>query len=165
MALSDRVFGFLPKGQPSNILYDGLVAGLAAGERVACTDTDNYWYEIGSEADFLEATKQCLLHLFGDDEQGRFLEQLCYHYGRVLFPKKSQLIVGKDCIVDPSARIEGPCLLGNGVTIGPNVTIKNYAVIGDATSVAEDCLLDQVVLGRNLSISARTSLSHTMHLV
>jgi len=164
MALSDRVFAFLPKGQPSNILYDGLVAGLAAGERVACTLTDNNWYETGSEQDFLAATKQCLLHLFGGDEQGRFLEQLFYHYGRVLFPQNSQLIVGKDCAVDPSARFEGPCLLGNGVTVGSNVTIKKYAVIGDATTVAEGCVLDQTVLGRNLSLSARTTLSQVLRL-
>lgn len=69
IALSDRVFDYLPAGQISNILYDGLASGMAKGEVVKVHRAEPYWFETGSEADYLSASQNCLKHLIDGDPQ------------------------------------------------------------------------------------------------
>jgi len=61
------------------------------------------------------------------------------------FDCRGQLTVGHDVVIDINCLIEGFVQLGNGVSIGPNCTLKN-AQIGDncvikANSVIEDAVL------------------------
>ncbi len=48
------------------------------------------------------------------------------------------LLVGRDVIIDPSARIGANVVINDGVQVGPDVTIKHNCVIGERTSLAVD---------------------------
>ena len=60
--LNRRIFKYLPEGE-SNILYDGVRAGIAAGETVQAFREELGWYETGNPKDFLIATEALLASL------------------------------------------------------------------------------------------------------
>ena len=52
--MSPRILRYLPLGE-SNLLYDGLIAGMASGETVKANLLDADWFETGQLRDFLQA--------------------------------------------------------------------------------------------------------------
>ena len=147
IALSDRVFDYLPQGQASNILYDALTKAIADGELVRGHFKQNTWYETGNEADFLDASNNCLQHLANNDNCGRILKELHHHFGRVLIPVSSGVWIGQNCEIHQSATIDGPALIGNNVKIGPSTHLKGFSVVGDKTLIGEGCILENCILG------------------
>lgn len=74
---SDRLFDYLPKGEPSNVLYDGLTAALKAGETVWVHEApEALWYETGNESDFLAAQKALIHEVQNETVHGEFLKQI-----------------------------------------------------------------------------------------
>ncbi len=59
MCLSSRIFRYLPDGE-SNILYDGVMAGIRNGEKVLAFEEELDWFETGNPTDFLHASRVCL---------------------------------------------------------------------------------------------------------
>ncbi len=55
----ERIFRYLPEGE-SNLLYDAVQKGIAAGERVNAFEEKLVWFETGNPKDFLEATRELL---------------------------------------------------------------------------------------------------------
>ncbi|MCB0366043.1 MAG: NDP-sugar synthase [Bdellovibrionaceae bacterium] len=165
MALSDRVFAFLPQDQASNILYDGLASGIRVGEKVEAFEVEGAWYETGSESDFLSASLACLNHLLSDDPLGASLKELHHHYGRVLLPHGSDVLVGTNCHIDPSAQICGPTLLGHGVQLAQGVDLKGFNIIGDGTVIDDGCSLESSVIGSHLQIPKGSSLHAQLRLI
>lgn len=58
--LNKRVLKYLPENGESNLLYDGLLAAIKAGEKVIAHDEELFWQETGNAHDFLEATSAAL---------------------------------------------------------------------------------------------------------
>jgi len=58
--LNKRVLRYLPKTGESNLLYDGLVSAIQAGEKVMAHEEELFWRETGNAHDFLEATSAAL---------------------------------------------------------------------------------------------------------
>lgn len=156
IALADRVFDYLPKNQVSNILYDALTHALTKGESVRGHLEENIWYETGSEADFLRASQSCLKHLMLGDEYGRSIEELLNHFGRILLPQAPGVWVGERTTIPSSVSIEGPCLVGNHVEIGANTQIRGFGIIGDNCTVGNNCVLENGILGPNLTLPANS---------
>jgi UDP-3-O-[3-hydroxymyristoyl] glucosamine N-acyltransferase len=59
-------------------------------------------------------------------------------------------VIGRDCVIDPSAVIAATCVLGDRVKIGANVIVGAGAVIGDDVEIGDDSQLDP-----NVTIYAR----------
>lgn len=82
LALFDpKILEFLPEGE-SNILYDGAISAIEAGEKVFANTCETNWFETGNEDDFIAAHDFILknwenpmndiikkaIHRFGSDE-------------------------------------------------------------------------------------------------
>lgn len=70
LIVSTRVLKYLPPTGESNLLYDGLIAAIQAGERVSAHVEDLMWFETGNPTDFLHATREALPHLSAKNQEG-----------------------------------------------------------------------------------------------
>ena len=68
--------------------------------------------------------------------------------------------IGHNCVIDPSAIIHGPTLIGNNVTIGAGATIEN-CVIGDNVNISQGCQLMLSVVGDGTFLPFRAALFMT----
>lgn len=64
---------------------------------------------------------------------------------------------GRNCHVDPTARIYGPSTIGNNVTIGAGVVIDN-CIIGDNVTISQGCQLMLSVVGDGCFLPFRAAL-------
>jgi carbonic anhydrase/acetyltransferase-like protein (isoleucine patch superfamily) len=73
----------------------------------------------------------------------------------------SELVkIGKNCVIDPTAVIQGPALIGDNVTIGAGAVIDN-CVIGDSVNISQGCQLMLSVVGDGAFLPFRASLFMT----
>lgn len=68
--------------------------------------------------------------------------------------------IGRNCIIDPSAVIHGPTLIGDNVTIGPGVTVDN-CIIGNNVNIAQGCQLMLSVVSDGCFLPFRSALFMT----
>ena len=135
LLLSDRVFKYLPDGE-SNILYDALAKGIAAGEKVETLVSDFTWYETGNPKDFLKATGEAIeLLSSGRGEDAKSLRAFCREYwgkeigftdsanGKVVHPRS----------VAPPKGIEGFAVIGSDIDLKQEPQIKNAVLLPGAS--------------------------------
>lgn len=60
LLVNKRVLKYLPENAESNLLYDGLLSAIRAGEKVVAHEEELFWHEIGNAHDFLAATSAAL---------------------------------------------------------------------------------------------------------
>lgn len=70
---------------------------------------------------------------------------------------RDPICIGKDCQIDPTATIIGPTTIGDGVFIGPNVTVV-AAHIGDHAVLEPCCTIWFGVLGARSSLLANRNI-------
>ena len=115
--------------------------------------TDEYWCDIGNVQTYLQAHYDMLS-------------------GRVKFPLTVKKIdeniwVGEKVDIDPTARLEGPCYIGDytqlreGAHIGAYTVIGNHNYIGPHTSIKRSVLWDRNKLGRCVEIRGAAICSGT----
>jgi carbonic anhydrase/acetyltransferase-like protein (isoleucine patch superfamily) len=75
--------------------------------------------------------------------------------------RSSSLVkVGKNCNIDSSAVIHGPCIIGDNVTIGAGAVIDN-CLIGSNVTVSQGCQLMLSVIGDGCFLPFRAALFMT----
>jgi len=62
------------------------------------------------------------------------------------FDLRGHLDAGQDVVIDINAVLEGQVTLGNRVSIGPNVSIRN-ATVGDDVTILANCVIEDAVIG------------------
>jgi bifunctional UDP-N-acetylglucosamine pyrophosphorylase/glucosamine-1-phosphate N-acetyltransferase len=62
------------------------------------------------------------------------------------FDLRGRLQAGQDVVIDVNAVLEGDILLGNRVSIGPNVVMRNVRV-GDDAVILANCVIEDAVIG------------------
>jgi bifunctional UDP-N-acetylglucosamine pyrophosphorylase/glucosamine-1-phosphate N-acetyltransferase len=67
------------------------------------------------------------------------------------FDLRGQLTAGQDVIIDVNAVLEGDITLGNRVTIGPNVVMRNVQA-GDDVSILANCVIEDADIGNGARI-------------
>lgn len=73
----------------------------------------------------------------------------------------SELVhIGRNCNIDPSARIHGPTIIGNNVTIGAGTVIDN-CIIGDNVTISQGCQLMLSVVSDGSFLPFRAALFMT----
>ena len=74
-----------------------------------------------------------------------------------LSKRRGPIHIGRDCQIDPTATIIGPTTIGDGVVIGPNVTIVAGS-IGDHAVLEPSCTVWFGVLGARSSLLANRNI-------
>jgi bifunctional UDP-N-acetylglucosamine pyrophosphorylase/glucosamine-1-phosphate N-acetyltransferase len=71
------------------------------------------------------------------------------------FDLRGQLTAGQDVVIDVNAVLEGTVRLGNRVTLGPNVVLRNTTV-GDDVTILANCFIEEAVIGDRARIGPFT---------
>ena len=77
--------------------------------------------------------------------------ELCLQAGVTLpdparFDLRGELTAGQDVFIDVNAVLEGNIVLGDRVTIGPNVVMRN-ATVGDDVTILANCVIEDAEIG------------------
>jgi UDP-N-acetylglucosamine diphosphorylase / glucose-1-phosphate thymidylyltransferase / UDP-N-acetylgalactosamine diphosphorylase / glucosamine-1-phosphate N-acetyltransferase / galactosamine-1-phosphate N-acetyltransferase len=80
--------------------------------------------------------------------------------GRQVLESSELVKVGKGCIIDPSAIIHGPTIIGDNVTINAGTVIEN-CVIGNNVNISQDVQLMLSVIGDGAFLPFRAALFMT----
>ncbi|MBI2856282.1 MAG: NDP-sugar synthase [Chloroflexi bacterium] len=99
-----------------------------------------YWIDVGTPSNYMKVHRD-LLH---DSYRGALTRALNAYAGR--------------SYVDPSARIVGSVLLGEGCVVGPGATIQGPAILGDGCEVAKEALIVSSVLWQGVVLGESAAL-------
>ena len=108
---------------------------------------NGYWTDIGSISEYQNGTKAALEGIVRINIDGKQL-------------KKTDVIVGKNTVIDKTAKFIGKIVIGKNCHIGKNVFIDNGTVIGnnvtikDGTIIKESIIWDNVTIGKNVSLNS-----------
>lgn len=80
--------------------------------------------------------------------------------GRQVLECSEAVKVGKNCVIDPSAVIKGPAIIGDNVTIGAGVVIDN-SIIGNHVNVSQGAEIMLSVVGDGTFMPFRSALFMT----
>ncbi len=142
--LEPEVLTYFKAGQKFDFSQDLFPLLLEKGKPMYGYITDEYWCDIGNLQTYLQAHYDMLS-------------------GNVRFPIPGIKIgeniwVGENVDIDPEARLEGPCYIGDytrireGAYIGPFTVIGRYNDIGPHTSIKKSVLWDYNTLSRCVEI-------------
>ena len=137
--LEPEVLAYIPSG--SHYMFErGLFPQLLArGRPVYAYPSDAYWIDMGTPENYFQ------LHL--DLLRGKvstFFSVPADHRG---------------CSIHPSARFEGPVLMGEGCIIGSKVQLNGPAVLGPGCVIGEEVLIEQAILWHKVRVGAGARLS------
>ena len=94
--------------------------------------TDSYWSDVGNAEAFLQAQQDALGGRAGVAIEG--------------FELQPGVWVGEDVAIDPTARINGPAVIGDNCRIGGGARINSNTVIAPNCQIGEDAVLTRAVL-------------------
>jgi mannose-1-phosphate guanylyltransferase len=147
--LEPEVLNYVPVGEPFSFERPA-VGGLfplllAEGEALYGFVSDAYWLDIGTPEKYLKANHDALDGLVGIKPPG--IEQ------------ERGVFVGRSTDIDPSARLNAPCVIGDDVRIGRGATIGAHTSLGDGVqigggaSVSGSTLHDRVTVGNGATVT------------
>lgn len=132
LLLSDRVFKYLPDGE-SNLLYDSLMNGMKAGEKVEIFEDKCSWFETGNPQDFLEACEK-IMHAKEGSLEREFIRSMGQRFWR---NKRSSV---------SAIETSDPCLVGANVQFSAKVQVKGFGVIGDQAEIGANCVIEESII-------------------
>jgi mannose-1-phosphate guanylyltransferase/phosphomannomutase len=142
--IEPRVLRRFPVGASFDFSKDLFPRLLAEGEPLYGYVADGYWTDVGSIAEYARANADLLHGRLRAEPLGRELS--------------AGVIAAGEVEIDPSARLQGPIYLGNGVKIGPECEIVGPTVIRDSVVVDARALIDRSIVWRNSYVGERSEL-------
>ena len=117
---------------------------LEQGEPVYGYPFDGYWIDMGTPEKY-----HCLnCDLLLSRTSSPLVQDL----------SRNGICCDKDVVIHPSARIDGPIIIGSNTVISQRAYIKGPAVIGSDCHVGEDASIEQATLWSGILIGAKTTL-------
>ncbi|MEZ4867905.1 MAG: sugar phosphate nucleotidyltransferase [Caldilineaceae bacterium] len=150
------VLAHIPAQSAYDCLTDLLPALLTAGEPIYGYVGEGYWNPLHSLQDLQKAQRD-LLHsaVRGNDAQPKRAPKL---EGRQIQPG---VWIGKNTVIDASAQITAPVLIGDGcrigrdVELGPNVVVGQHTIIDDGATISNSTICQNSYIGQLLHIDQR----------
>jgi mannose-1-phosphate guanylyltransferase/phosphomannomutase len=130
--LEPEVLDLIPIDQPYDFSSELFPAMLDKGLPVYGFITDSYWTDVGNTEAYLQAQYDVL--------EGRVRVEPAG------FELRPGVWVGEDVEVHPSARIEGPAIIGDNSRVGAGARIGARVVIGANAIVADDADLTNCIV-------------------
>ena len=139
--LEPEVLDLIPPDQPYDFSSELFPAMLDKGLPIFGFVTDDFWTDVGTAEAFLQAQRDALARRVEIDIPG--------------FELRPGVWVGEDVEIDPSARINGPALIGDNCRVGAGATIGDSTVIGTNTIVGDDADLSGAVVMDRAQVGSR----------
>ena len=137
--LEPEILDLIPPEQPYDFSSELFPAMLDKGLPLFGFVTDAYWTDVGNTDAFLQAQYDALAGKVRANLPG--------------FELRPGVWIGEDVDVDPTARIEGPALIGDnsrigaGATVGPGTVVAGNAIVADDAIVTGGVLMERGYVG------------------
>ena len=130
--LEPDIFDLIPADQPFDFSSELFPMMLDKGLPLFGYVTDSYWTDVGNTDAYLQAQQDALAGKVAVGIPG--------------FELRPSVWIGEDVEVDPTARLEGPLLIGDNCQIGPGARVGPSAVIGTNSIVGDDAVVSNGVM-------------------
>jgi mannose-1-phosphate guanylyltransferase/phosphomannomutase len=121
--LEPEIFDSIPPHRPADFSGEVFPDVLERGGPLYGYVAEGYWEDVGTTEAYLRAHQDVLDGKVRVDVGG--------------FEIRPGVWVGKGCIIDPTATIEGPAVIADNCTIGANVVLGEYSTLGSNVRIAE----------------------------
>ena len=125
-------------------LYPAL---LAQGVPIYGYRSDAYWIDIGTPEKYLQVQHDLLV----GQCKAALPSQIAENEGH------GQTV---GTFIHPTARIEGPVIIGSGCSIGPGVRIKGPAVIGEGCQILDGAVIEESILWSEVHVGRQATLEN-----
>jgi mannose-1-phosphate guanylyltransferase / phosphomannomutase len=130
--LEPEVLDLIPPGQPHDFSSELFPTMLDKGLPLFGYVTDAYWTDVGNTDAYLQANRDVLARRVRVDVAG--------------FEVRPGVLVGEDVEVAPTARIEGPAIVGSNTRIGEGAVVGPYVVLGTNCLLSAEARVSQGVV-------------------
>jgi mannose-1-phosphate guanylyltransferase len=136
-AMSKRVLDMIPEGRFVSLEKEIFPAALGRGVAFFAYRFDGYWKDIGTVDKYVDANLDLMagkVRGFGPPVEESIAARV-----------SGSVIAGKGCDIHPSAVIEGPTAIGDGVTVGKDAKVRGSIIwsgsrIGDGANIAKSVI-------------------------
>lgn len=136
--LEPEIFNHIERDKPSDFSRDLFPRLLDKGCPLAGYITYGYWSDVGTVESYLSTHSDIFNRkaelAFGKNKSG------------------DNIIIGRSTIIEPTAVINGPCMIGSNCYIGHGAVIDSYSVIGNNCFIEEQTSIKRSILMNNCSI-------------
>jgi mannose-1-phosphate guanylyltransferase/phosphomannomutase len=143
--LEPEVLKYLPPNKETDFSKDLFPTMLKNGDPMFGYVAEGYWCDVGN----LETYRLSNYDVINN------LVKINIPYEQ----KQPGIWTGESVVIEPSAKLEPPVVIGNNCYIGKNTLISSNTVIGDNVIVSEGAILKRPVLWNGVYIDKRVSLS------
>jgi mannose-1-phosphate guanylyltransferase/phosphomannomutase len=130
--LEPEIFDFIPEGRSVDFSGEVFPQVLEAKRPLYGYVADGYWEDVGTLEAYLRAHQDIL------DEKVQITTQG--------FPLRPGVWLGKGTDVHPTARIEGPAIIGDNCRIGANVLIGEYCTVAPNVRIGVNSSIQHAVI-------------------
>ena len=138
--IEPEVLDLIPPDDPYDFSSQLFPSMLDKGLPVFGFVTDSYWADVGNNEAYLQAHLDVLGGKVGVELPG--------------FELRPSVWVGDDVELHPTARIEGPALIGDNVRVGAGAILGSYSTIGANSIVGDDSVVAQSVVMEDAHVGA-----------
>lgn len=139
-----ELLNLIPSGQFYDFGKELFPLLLEQGKPFFGYHTTDYWRDVGN----LREYRECHDDFF---EGALELQLNVPQVGENLW-------IGEDCRIDPSAKIEGPCVIGPRCVIGPGAHISDKTVLGEGCIIGAGASVSRSVLWARSRVQPETNL-------
>ncbi len=133
--LEPEVFDFIPEHRPSDFSAEVFPELLDAGRPLYGYVADCYWEDVGTLEAYFKAHQDVLDQHVDIAIPG--------------FPLRHGVWLGEGAEVDPTAKIDGPAVIGDYCRIGSEAHLAEYSVLGDNVRVRANAYLQRTIVHDN----------------
>lgn len=106
-----------------------------------------YWIDMGTPEKYRQLNCDLLL---GKSQQAKNYIQ------------GDKVHIGKETFIDPTARIEGPALIGKGCVVGKEVHLKGPVVLGANCKISSGAIITGTILWQNIEVGNRVTITNSI---
>lgn len=138
--LEPDIFDLIPPDQAYDFSSELFPMMLDKGLPLFGYVTESYWTDVGNSDAYLQAQHDALSGKVGVGIPG--------------FELRPSVWVGEDVEIHPTARLEGPLLIGDNSFVGPGARVGPSTVVGANSFVGDDAVVSNGVLMERARVSA-----------
>ncbi len=130
-----EIFDYIPDGRSVDFSEDVFPALLEAGKPIFGVATEGYWEDVGTLEAYVKAHHDVMDGKVELDVPG--------------FRLRDNVWLGEGAEIDPAARVEGPCIIGDYSRIEAGAHLSDYTVLGANVRVGADAFVQRAVVHDN----------------
>jgi mannose-1-phosphate guanylyltransferase/phosphomannomutase len=142
-----EIFSYIPKDTFFDFSMDLFPLLMNKGKKISGCLMDEYWTDIGNIFEYKKGVFDAL--------DGK----LQIDFGLI---NKSCKYISKTVKFDKSVKINGPCFIGDNVTIEEKSVIEPYSVISKNVKIGKNAVIGRTIIWENSNIGANSKITNSV---